>query len=460
MSLNSITPDASQYALPFLVDKERLAELHSLDILDTPADKYFDRYTRLVAEIFKVPIVAVTMIDEDRQWIKSAVGMEVGEKALDESFCIHAFEKNMLEVPDTLQDDFFRHHSLVVAPPFIRFYMGSILRGPTGQPLGALYIMDTESRYLSQTRRNWLETFGHIVEELIIHGHVLKDAHDDAKRNNHLNTLTGLPDHTLFSTTLKHLVRMTEKEKNYLAVLYLHINKIDEISRVHGRPTRDAMLCVLAERLSGMDSKILAIGHLNQSCFAAVITLPLLGHVFDLVTHIVDNLKGTIEVKDTKFQPDIDVGISLCPIDGLSAEDLMENAKAALEGPKSNAGLYFFSHDVAQRVLRRDTIEQHLESALTNHELTKNYQPLVTADGSHILGFEALARWHSAELGNVSPADFVPIAEKNPRLSKMLTEWSLKMVASEMSQWPLRLNAPPCGSPSTFPPLNFLKTGS
>ncbi|MFC2991289.1 sensor domain-containing diguanylate cyclase [Halomonas tibetensis] len=193
-------------------EKERLAELHSLDILDTPADKYFDRYTHLMSEIFKVPMAAVSLIDEDRQWFKSSVGVEVRETPLEDSFCVHALARDMLEVPDTLEDDFFCHHTVVVGSPFIRFYMGTVLRGPTGQPLGTLCIMDTHSRYLSRLQRAWLVTFGHLAE----------------------------------------------KEENYLAVLHLRLNRLDEISRVNGRPTRDAMLHCLGKRLAAYDIKALA----------------------------------------------------------------------------------------------------------------------------------------------------------------------------------------------------------
>ncbi|WP_019568962.1 bifunctional diguanylate cyclase/phosphodiesterase [Thioalkalivibrio sp. ALMg13-2] len=459
MTEDTRAPEPPQHGLPPFDERERLAELRSLDILDTPADKYFDRYTHLVAEIFKVPMVAVSLVDEDRQWIKSSVGVEVGERPLEDSFCVHALEKNLLEVPDTLEDDFFRHHPLVVGSPFIRFYMGTVLRGPTGQPLGTLHIMDTESRYLSELQRTWLVTFGHIVEELIIHNHALNDARDGARRASLRNTLTNLPDQVLFVRTLKHLIRMSEEKGRYLAILYVRVNKLDEVSRVHGRPTRDAMLYHLAERLIATDVKTLTVGHLSQACFGAVIDLPSLDDVFDVVTPITNKLTSPIEVENTTIRPDIDVGISLSPVDGLTPEDLLGNASAALEGPSSHAGLYVFSHKVEERALRRDTIEQHLESALRDQQLTKYYQALVAVDGSRIVGFEALARWQDAELGNVSPRDFVPIAEKNARLSKMLTEWSLKTVAGESPQWPFRAGDPPLRIAINISPAQFLGDG-
>lgn len=440
-------------------EKVRLVELHSLGILDTPADKYFDRYTQLVAQILKVPMVAVSLVDKDRQWIKSSVGVEMGETSLEASFCVHALQKNMLEVPDTLKDDFFCHHPSVVGPPFIRFYMGTVLHGPTGQPLGTLYIMDTQSRYLSPLQRTWLVTFGHMVEELIIHDQALSDDRQAADEASRRDIITGLPSKITFLNTLKHLIRLSEKEGSHLAVLYLRLNKIEEISRVHGRSTLDATLFRLAERLIATDIKTLTVGHLSQNCFGAVIPLPSLNDFFDVITPFTNKLTRPIEVEETKIRPDIDVGISLSPVDGLTPEDLLGNASAALDGPRSHAGLYVFSHKVEERALRRATIAQHLESALSDNQLTKHYQPLVTIDGSRIVGFEALARWQDAELGNVSPGDFVPIAEKNARLSKMLTEWSLNTVCGQSRQWPFRDCDPPLRIAINIPPGQFLEDG-
>lgn len=454
MNVTSISPVHS------FDEKERLGELYSLKILDTPTDKYFDRYTRLIAEILQVPIVAVSLVDEKRQWIKSSVGLVIAETPREETFCHYALGQELLEVYDTLEDSFFCNFGIVVNSPFIRFYMGTVLRGPTGQPLGTLYIMDNQSRCLSPLQRDWLITFGSIIQELIIHDHAISNGRQASEQANRRDILTGLPTEKLFLNTLKNLMNLSQKEsRGYMAILYLRLNKIDEISRVHGRSTRDGILYRLADRLISSDIKTLAIGHLSQACFGAVIPLASLDDIFDIVTPIANNLTRVMDVEKATIRPDIDVGISLSPVDGQTPEDLLSNANAALEGSKSHAGLYVFSREVEEKALRRDTIKQHLESALINKKMTKYYQPIVAIDGSYIIGFEALARWKDVELGQVSPADFVPIAEKNARLSKMLTEWSLNTVCTEVPQWPFRANDPPLRIAVNIPPAQFLEDG-
>ncbi|MFC2993500.1 sensor domain-containing phosphodiesterase [Halomonas tibetensis] len=447
--------------IPPFDEKKRLAELHSLDILDTPPEEGFDRYTRLASEIFKVPMAMVSLVDEDRQWFKSSVGLEVGETPLEASFCVHALKQDMLEVPDTLQNDVFHHHPAVTGSPFVRFYMGAVLRGPTGQPLGTLCIMDTHSRYLTRLQRNWLRTFGHLVEELINHNHALsvgsQKEHSDSYSQSY--THIGLPAEALFKDTLANLLRLSNKEEYYLAVLYLRLNRLDEISRTNSRFTRDTILHCLAERLSAPSNKVLATGHLSLACFGAVISLPSVGDFFDVIIPIVNDLSRPIELDEMTVRLDVDVGISLSPLDGLTSEDLLERARAALNEPISPEGVHVFSHEAEKAALRRHAIEQRLEPALLNNLLSQHYQPQMLADGSRIVGFEALARWQDEELGSVSPGEFVPVAEKSRRLSGLLMEWSLRMVCEKAQHWPLQPSDAPLRIAINVPADQFSQQG-
>lgn len=438
-------------------EKERLAELYSLDILDTPADRNFDYYTHLIAEIFKVPMVAVSLVDDDRQWFKSSVGRDAVETPLDESFCVHAIGHDMLEVPDTLEDDFFRHHPAVVGRPFLRFYLGTVLRGPTGQPLGTLCIMDTHSRYLTHVQHAWLATFGSLVEDLI--NRTLTDARLQGTQNSYRNTYTDLPDESFFGNTLTHLLRLSEKKGIYLAVFRLRVNRLDEISRVHGDRTRDAFLRCLAERLTASDAKILATGHLSLGQFGAVIPLNSVQDCFDVITPIVNKVSRSVELEEVRIHPEIDVGLCLYPLDGSTPEDLLDRARAALNGPIARERIHVFGREAENASLRRHTIEQCLNTALKNNHLFKNYQPLVAADGSRIVGFEALARWQHEELGSVSPGEFVPRVEKNARLSRLMTDWSLRSVCGTVSHWPMKPSDEPWRISVNIPAWQFYEKG-
>ena len=104
-------------------EKERLAALKQLNILDTPLEERFERITRIVARSLNVPIAAISLIDESRQWFKSIQGLSDSETSRDVAFCAHAIlDDELLLIPDATQDERFANNPLVTEKPFIRFY--------------------------------------------------------------------------------------------------------------------------------------------------------------------------------------------------------------------------------------------------------------------------------------------------------------------------------------------------
>lgn len=128
-------------------EAKRLDALRSLLILDTPPEERFDRISAFAAKEFDVPIALVSLVDRDRQWFKSTIGIEMCETPRDVSFCAHAITKSSaLVVPDALRDPRFADNPLVTGHPYIRFYAGAGLRLPYGQVVGTLCIMDRRPR--------------------------------------------------------------------------------------------------------------------------------------------------------------------------------------------------------------------------------------------------------------------------------------------------------------------------
>lgn len=125
-------------------EEERLAVVRSCNILDTLAEAVFDRLTALASSIFDVPIALISLVDRDRQWFKSKVGLEVEQTSRRDSFCAHAILNDpVMVVPDAREDPRFAENPLVTAAPFIRFYAGAPLVTLDGFRLGTLCIIDT-----------------------------------------------------------------------------------------------------------------------------------------------------------------------------------------------------------------------------------------------------------------------------------------------------------------------------
>ncbi len=157
-------------APPTDTEEARIALLNALHLLDSPAEDIFDRITRLASQLLKVPIVAVSLIDRDRQWFKSSVGLDVSETPRDYAFCAHAIhEKSPLIISDALDDIRFHDNPLVVGGPNIRFYAGAPLFSAAGIPLGTLCVIDRIPRVLSEAEIQSLKDLAELVQHEIIH---------------------------------------------------------------------------------------------------------------------------------------------------------------------------------------------------------------------------------------------------------------------------------------------------
>jgi phosphoribosyl 1,2-cyclic phosphodiesterase/CheY-like chemotaxis protein len=152
-------------------EASRIHALHNLNLLDTEPEERFDRYTRLAAALFDVPVALVTLVDEDRQWFKSCIGSELSETSREVSFCAHAIEcRDVLVVPDALSDPRFADNPLVIGGPRIRFYAGAPLFLPGGHCVGTLCIIDRRPRQLTREELGLLDDLRDLVEKELVAG--------------------------------------------------------------------------------------------------------------------------------------------------------------------------------------------------------------------------------------------------------------------------------------------------
>lgn len=147
-------------------EEQRLEALRLLALLDSEPEERFDRLARLAAGLLEAPISLLTLVDRDRQWFKSRIGLQLVETSRDASFCAHAIlAEEPMVVADALHDDRFADSPLVAGPPHVRFYAGCPLTLPDGHALGTLCVLDTRPRQLTPEQRRLLRDLADLVEE-------------------------------------------------------------------------------------------------------------------------------------------------------------------------------------------------------------------------------------------------------------------------------------------------------
>jgi len=146
-------------------ERERLDALHALSIIDTPPEERFERLVSFTSYKLEVPIVVISLVDTERQWFKSCLGLGISETPRDVSFCAYAIlQDEVMTVPDAREDERFADNALVTGPPFIRFYAGYPLREPHGYKIGTLCVIDLKPRQIDQPQIQLLKRVARLVE--------------------------------------------------------------------------------------------------------------------------------------------------------------------------------------------------------------------------------------------------------------------------------------------------------
>lgn len=217
----------------------RLAELRSLNVLDTIAEERFDRLTRMARRLFGVDVALVSLVDENRQWFKSCAGMELSETPRDISFCGHAIlGDSAFVIPDALQDERFCDNPLVAGPPHVRFYAGCPLRGPGGRKLGTLCIIDSKPRAFSDEDVEMLVDLALMVEREF-----------SAIEWATVDELTGLSNRRGFMMLAQHSLQLCTRQNIPAALVFIDLDHLKQVNDQLGHAEGDWVLVTFAQHL-------------------------------------------------------------------------------------------------------------------------------------------------------------------------------------------------------------------
>jgi diguanylate cyclase (GGDEF)-like protein/PAS domain S-box-containing protein len=253
--------------------------------------------------------------------------------------------------------------------------------------------------------------------------------------------LTGLYNRAYLAERMRDLFApagiAATGEMARVAVLFVDLDGFKKVNDTAGHEAGDALLCSVAQRLSACIAAGDTLARVGGDEFVVVVSAyENTAHLIALAQRILDTIAVPFAVADNEYYLGASIGISLFPEDGQDVPTLMRNADSAMYHAKQcgRNNFQFFTVELNRHLQRRFMIEQALRRALAADELSLVYQPIVDSRGGRTIGAEALLRWHNSELGNVSPAEFIPVAE-DAGLIVEIGAWVLRRACEQVAHW-------------------------
>ena len=321
----------------------RLQSLLQARLLDTAVENRFERVTRLVQNMLNVPIAAFNLIDEERQWTKSAQGLEKIELPRKDSFCTHTIQsERVMVVADARGDSRFSGNPLVQGDPNIVFYAGCPVRAPDGQRIGALCAVDKKPRNLLPREIQMLRDLAGVLEtELRLDDmkhkmEGLESKLSRAESNARVDNLTRLPNRAGIMDIFKREWATAIRNKQPIAVVAADIDRFKNINDIHGLETGDEVLRQLSRILMSSLRYEDAIGRFEGGEFFFILPGCPEDRVYEIIERIrMETMVSEIATTSGILPVTVSFGLAATvPTQDMAMTDMMEHADIALMAAK------------------------------------------------------------------------------------------------------------------------------
>ncbi|MCW4349582.1 MAG: EAL domain-containing protein [Candidatus Thiodiazotropha endolucinida] len=265
----------------------------------------------------------------------------------------------------------------------------------------------------------------------------VKQQKDDLQHIAHHDSLTNLPNRSLFLLRLKQAISKAKRTGLQMAVLFVDLDRFKEINDSLGHAFGDRVLKLVSERFKQSVREDDTIARLGGDEFTFILEgLNRPQHAAKMAQQIIHSLELPIEVDHHQLYLTTSIGISVYPQDGKSAETMLRNADAAMYKAKDEGKntFQYYTEDMTEQAFERIFLEASLRRALGQNELAVCYQPQVDTRSGNIIGVEVLVRWLHPEMGTVLPSRFISLAE-DTGLIIPLGEQVMRIACKQMAEW-------------------------
>ena len=410
--------------MPNYQEEARLDALYQLRLLDTSPSESFDRITRMASQIFGLPVAAVSLTDRDRQWFKSRVGVDHCSIPRDKAPCAQVAESmEPLVIEDFLASPCYADS--VLGRAGTRFYAGAPLITSDGYGLGALCVLGSEPRQASPSELAALVDLAAMVMSQIELQHAF----------GRIDPISGLPTRNQFREDLTDLARDRPGEQRFAVVVDIaRDDQIDRITRAMGGARVDEMIREASQSLQTALGPSATVYHVGPAQFAFLAPPDVEQAAYmELLRSAFEAARASSSVR---FVTNVAIGLRPFALGNLQADDVLRGAGSAAQDARRANGLvavYSFSSDTAHR--RQYGLLPDFGAALEAcDQLRLVYQPRIELATGRCIGAEALLRWRHPRLGDVSPAEFIPIIEQTS-LARPATQWVLDAAMDQLASW-------------------------
>ena len=249
--------------------------------------------------------------------------------------------------------------------------------------------------------------------------------------------VTQLPNRSMYWDFLSKSIATASRTKNNIAILLLDLDNFKQINDSLGHDAGDELLIQMAKKLSHCVREADIVARVGGDEFAILLLNPRDTQVAaNIAQKVLADIAQTFHIFSNDVSVRASIGIAIYPDDGTTATQLTKAADTAMYHAKSSGRNTFkyFSRAMHERIQHDMKITQELHKALDGQQMSVHFQPQLQVNNNQLVGFEALIRWHHPKMGQVSPAEFIPVAETNGLITE-IGDWCLMQALQQTKNW-------------------------